>query len=335
MRHILGDVTAELAAGRPVVLATILSSEGSAPRGIGAGMAVLADGSQRGTIGGGSVEYEAARRARTLFEARGSCVETYLLHPNEVADLGRICGGRVHVLFEHLAPDAPTRELFSALAERAKRGQPAFLVRAIENDAVTDMGMFDGESLLFAKRIAREEIGELTASRAVLTEGATQLLIEPVGATSRVYLFGGGHVSQKLVPVLAYVDFRVVVLEDRPEFAEAALLPSAEDVRLCAFDNIAPAAPVSKDDYIVIMTRGHMADYEILRQALRTDATYIGCIGSRHKIALTKQRLVADGFSETDFARVHTPIGLPILAETPEEIAISVCAEMIAHRARH
>ncbi len=83
------------------------------------------------------------------------------------------------------------------------------------------------------------------------------------------------------------------------------------------------------------MTPGHQADYEILEQVLRTPATYIGCIGSRKKVALTRERLAAAGFSQQDIDRVHAPIGLPILAETPEEIAISVAAEMIRHRAEH
>ena len=82
------------------------------------------------------------------------------------------------------------------------------------------------------------------------------------------------------------------------------------------------------------MTPGHQADYEILAQVLRSEATYIGCIGSRTKVAKTRERLKCDGYTEEDIARVHAPIGLPILAETPEEIAISIAAEMIEHRAR-
>ena len=91
---------------------------------------------------------------------------------------------------------------------------------------------------------------------------------------------------------------------------------------------------LTADDYAVVMTPGHQADYEVLAQVLRSEAGYIGCIGSRGKIAKTRERLLADGFTDADLARVHAPIGLPILAETPEEIAISVAAEMIEHRAK-
>ena len=101
------------------------------------------------------------------------------------------------------------------------------------------------------------------------------------------------------------------------------------------FRRIFDKVSLTADDYAVVMTPGHQADYEILEQVLRTLATYIGCIGSRKKVALTRERLAAAGFSQQDIDRVHAPIGLPILAETPEEIAISVAAEMIRHRAEH
>src|SRR5699024_2124079 len=87
------------------------------------------------------------------------------------------------------------------------------------------------------------------------------------------------------------------------------------------------------EDYVVIMTPGHQGDYEVLRQVLRTPARYVGCIGSRRKIAATRERLLADGFSEADFARVHAPIGLDIGGETPQEIALSVAAQLVACRA--
>ena len=101
-----------------------------------------------------------------------------------------------------------------------------------------------------------------------------------------------------------------------------------------SFSDISGKVALTANDYAVVMTPGHQADYEILSQVLGSDATYIGCIGSRTKVAKTRERLKGDGYTEEDIARVHAPIGLPILAETPEEIAISIAAEMIEHRAR-
>ena len=134
------------------------------------------------------------------------------------------------------------------------------------------------------------------------------------------------------MPVLAGVGFRCVVFDDRERFTSPALFPDAAGRITGDFDRIGDFLTVSESDCIVIMTRGHEADYIVLEQALATPAYYIGLIGSRSKMAATREKLGAAGFGETDFARIHNPIGLPILADTPAEIAVSVAAEMILAR---
>lgn len=151
----------------------------------------------------------------------------------------------------------------------------------------------------------------------------------------RVFVFGGGHVSQQLVPTLARVDFRCTVIEDRPEFTAPELFEGkAEDIRLIDMPDVAKLVPeITEDDYICIMTRGHKDDYAVQAQMLKSKACYIGVIGSRHKIAGVNAKLRADGFTEDDIKRITTPIGLEIAAETPAEIAVSVAAQMIRVRA--
>ena len=148
-----------------------------------------------------------------------------------------------------------------------------------------------------------------------------------------VYLFGGGHVGQELVPVLEHIGFDVVVFDNRPDYATADKYPKARKLIVGDYLRIADYIEIHKEDYIVIMTHGHAFDRDILYQTLQTDATYIGCIGSRRKIATTKAALMEKGITEENFARVHTPIGIELYADTPEEIAISIAAEMIRHRA--
>ena len=155
----------------------------------------------------------------------------------------------------------------------------------------------------------------------------------PAVQGGKVYIFGGGHVSQALVPAIAAVGFRPVVYDDRPEFADQALFPQAEAVLCGDFAALSEQVAVTADDYVVIMTRGHQADYEVLSQTLRSGAKYLGCIGSRKKLALCRERLLAAGFTAEEYARLHAPIGLAIGAETPAEIAVSVAAELIAVRA--
>ena len=134
-------------------------------------------------------------------------------------------------------------------------------------------------------------------------------------------------------PVLASVGFRVVVYDNRPDFAKPDHYPSAEQVILGDYLDIGAHLTLTENDYVCIMTPGHQADREVLLQALRSPATYIGCIGSRHKIAATNAYLMANGIPEADLSRVHAPIGLEIYGQTPAEIAVSVAAEMIRHRA--
>ena len=172
-------------------------------------------------------------------------------------------------------------------------------------------------------------------SNAFTKKGDPGYYIEPLTQAGHAYIFGGGHVGTALAPVLASVGFRVVIYDNRPDFAKPDHYPSAEQVILGDYLDIGAHLTLTENDYVCIMTPGHQADREVLLQALRSPATYIGCIGSRKKVALTRERLAAAGFSQQDIDRVHAPIGLPILAETPEEIAISVAAEMIRHRAEH
>ena len=201
---------------------------------------------------------------------------------------------------------------------------------------VASTGMICGGAVtVYFQFFAREEIPQdkvdYFSAKAVWKDG---IYVEPLCHAGSVYIFGGGHVGRALVPVLATVGFRVVMYDNREELAKKENYPMASEVIFGSFSDISGKVALTANDYAVVMTPGHQADYEILSQVLKSSATYIGCIGSRTKVAKTRERLKGDGYTEGDIARVHAPIGLPILAETPEEIAISIAAEMIEHRAR-
>ncbi|KNZ43427.1 XdhC family protein [Acetobacterium bakii] len=144
------------------------------------------------------------------------------------------------------------------------------------------------------------------------------------------YIFGAGHVGKEVAKILNYIDFSTVILDDRPEFANRDRFPDVD--KIVILDNFQTAfrdVQTDSDSYIIIVTRGHSGDYDVLKQALSQKSAYIGMIGSRKKKATIYKQLLADGFSETDLEKVHAPIGLRIAAETPEEIAISIAAEII------
>ncbi len=324
MRALLRQLVHHLEKGENAQLVTILTSGGSTPRGAGAALAVFPDGSSAGTVGGGNVEYEAQKLALTLLEQGENDLRSFRFVQGDAANLGMVCGGDVTLHFQFLSAfDGPTVTLFRTLLDATAACRDEWLVRRLDGAAVTEMALATREDA------ARFPAG-LLQNRAVYEDGWFAL---PAVRGGRVYIFGGGHVAQALVPAIAAVGFRPVIYDDREEFARPALFPQAEGTICAPFTDLSRRIHLTGDDYVVIMTRGHQADYEVLTQTLHSGAKYIGCIGSRKKLALCRDRLLSSGFTAEEYAAVHAPIGLAIGAETPEEIAVSVTAEMIAVRA--
>jgi xanthine dehydrogenase accessory factor len=132
----------------------------------------------------------------------------------------------------------------------------------------------------------------------------------------------------------SYVDFKVVLVDDREEFASPKKVPEADQIHVIGFQDASSHLLLDEDSYVVIVTRGHAHDKTVLAQALRTNAGYIGMIGSRRKIKLIFESLLTEGFTREDLQRVHAPIGLPIGGETPQEIGMSIVAQMVELRNR-
>lgn len=333
MKKLFSKLNSELKAGRSAVLCSILASSGSSPRGSGAKMLVCEDGRALGTVGGGAVELHAAELAKAALVNKQSAVQGFILRPNEVADIGMICGGNVTVYIQYFSPwDEKLCSFVEAACTLLEKGNTdAWLVMKLSGPQLLDIGLYtSGEGLKYAEDIPEDVLAGIIQSRAVYKKGEIAYYAEPIVQKGRVYIFGGGHVGKALVPVLAKVGFSVTVFDNRPDFADIRFFPGAEEVILGDYRSIYEKITLAPEDYVVIMTPGHQADYEVMEQALRSPLKYIGCIGSRHKVAATRQKLFAAGISEADADRVHSPIGLDIGAETPEEIAISIAAEMIA-----
>jgi len=159
-------------------------------------------------------------------------------------------------------------------------------------------------------------------------------IVEDLKTKDRAYIFGGGHVAQELVPVLSHVGFRCVVMDDREEFTKKELFPGAEEVICGDLQNIADYMTIGNDDYVCVMTRGHAYDTVVQAQVLKCRPTYCGVIGSAFKAAGVRRTLKEEyGLLDEELDLVTTPIGLNIKGETPAEIAISIAAQMILHRA--
>lgn len=167
------------------------------------------------------------------------------------------------------------------------------------------------------------------------SESALEDLFGPVNGPT-AYIFGGGHVGKAIEPLLRYVDFSTVILDDRKEYASRERFPDAERlVILEDYERSFKGLSIDRNSYIIIVTRGHRGDYQVLKNALEHKPAYIGMIGSKTKVSEIMEKLQQDGFSREQLDKVYSPIGLPIFAETPKEIGVSIVAEIIKVRAGH
>lgn len=330
--------------GEDLVLATILDQSGSTPRLAGAKMVVRAEGKIAGTIGGGLMEAVVMQSADKLLGGDLARMETFNLTGDDVTSMDMICGGNLQVLLTPIKADRQQRAIFAELAAAMGGGRSAVLVTSFEPDV--EQGIPFERCLVLQDGEVR---GEITYPETWVTSLADQALreghavlqkvegrrfmAEVFKALPTVYLFGAGHVSQQVAALAKTVDFRVVVLDDRPEFANAQRFPEADETLVPpSFEGVMDSLSINRESYLVIVTRGHRFDHTVLKQALATEAGYVGMIGSRRKRNAIYSALREQGVSQEEIDRVYCPIGLAIGAESPAEIAVSIVGELIQHR---
>ena len=338
-----GRATEILKVGERFALCTIVRLAGSGPRRAGAKMLVLDGRESVGTVGGGVLEAKATQWAREALQDGRPLYRTFALDLQQASEEGMTCGGEVDLLvesFDKRMPAAP--DFFGRAAALSASGKPGRVVTAITRkgqDVATEKFLLvDGEcvaALAGSGRVLPEDLLRGSPRHTFLLEReSVRYFVDPLAPPITVYVFGGGHIGRNLVPLCRLVGFRTVVMDDRADFVSKARFPEADDLlAVPSFDRAVEGIRLGADAYVVIVTRGHGGDQAVLRQALRKRPGYIGMIGSGRKRELVFQQLLAEGFTQEDLARVACPVGLPIGAETPEEIAVSVVAQLVATRA--
>jgi xanthine dehydrogenase accessory factor len=298
-------------AGERPVLATVIDAGGSTPRHRGAHMLVREDGEIVGTIGGGRVEHEVVSAAREV--AAGGPARRARWHL--VRDLAMCCGGAMEL---YLEPVPQSRDALAQVLDAIAHRRRCALVTDLDGSPKRVEPLADG------------------AGRKPALDG--ERLTEPVLPTDRLVLFGGGHVSRAIGPLASTVGFEVHVCDDGEvrELDEAppwaASLIESFDLR----DVERALGSLGVGDYVVILTRDHAIDQRILETIIvNEELAYLGLIGSRGKAGRFRRRLEAKGLLTPErWGRLHSPVGLDIAAETPEEIAVAVVAELVRERNR-
>ena len=328
MKQLFEELQRCLKEGNPSVLVTIVDSSGSTPRGAGSRMLVTREGIRRGTIGGGAVEHRAMEIAMEALEKQESFIQSFSLTRNQTADLGMVCGGDVRLYFQYVsAEDARMEELCARILEAMEQDRDSWLIVEMTDVSAWHMGLLQNGSCF---GLDFPPLGPKAGQ--IQLEGRT-FYTEPLVQAGTVYIFGGGHVAQELVPLLAHLNFRCVVMDDRAEFANPQVFPQAVRTIAGNLERIFDYVQITGRDYVCIMTRGHQYDYYVQKQVLPLKPRYIGIMGSHNKIRVTTDKLLADGFSPEEIRSCHMPIGTDILAQTPAEIAVSVAGELIFVRA--
>jgi xanthine dehydrogenase accessory factor len=338
--NIFGTICKLLNENSPVVLASIISRQGSAPRSIGAKIVISANVNIYGTIGGGLMESKIINEASAVLDSGKSRRICFDLDNKNVNASGMICGGKVTVMLEYLKPTQLNIKFFHKLYDTVTKGDSCTLITLFEDDAseISHCLIFPDGEIATQYPLSTKEL-ELLRMGAHNIQKATSIslethrgLLEPLCVMKTLCCFGAGHIAVPTARIAALAGFRVIVLDDRTEFANVERFPDAMIRVVDGFNHAFDELDIDINSYIVIATHEHQYDCIVLEKSLKTKAGYIGMIASRTKRDVIYRVLSANGIDEQDLARIHSPIGLDIGAETPEEIAVSIVAELIKER---
>ncbi len=349
MKDVFEEALRLMASGEPAAMSTIVSSKGSLPMSKKAKMLVQGDGTIIGTVGGGCLEADVWSEAREVMDSGRSSLQNFILTEQHAGENGLNCGGNVEVFTEPVVSgtsEAIFREVSAVRAERASAVLATLVSQGSDAGALKLLVREDGKC---AGSLGEDALDEIVRNEVTEMETVPEDLLkvidveDPAGVPRKVflesicpeptlYLFGGGHVSFAIARIAATVGFRIVVVDDRPMFANKERFPMADETLVLDLETAFEHLAIDDLAYICAVTRGHQFDKPIVEQAVKTNAAYVGMLGSRRKIALMWKELEAKGIPRERLDGVHAPIGLDIGSDNPEEIAVSVVGELIRVR---
>jgi xanthine dehydrogenase accessory factor len=311
--------------GLGVALATVVSTWGSAPRPVGSLLAANERGAFEGSVSGGCVEGAVIREARAAIADGRPRPLAFGVDDAQAQAVGLACGGTIHVFVQRLAGAA----LLPALLARAATRAPVVLALDLTGGALALVDpLAQGVGAETPLRAAAQEASARDAAAQVDGPGGPWFL-RPFNPPVRVVVCGAVHIAQALVPMIRLAGWEVVVVDPRRAFATEARFEGVP-LETAWPDEALPRLGLDRRTAVVTLTHDPKLDDPALAAALRSEAFYVGCLGSRKSQAARRERLRAQGLDEAALARLHGPVGLDLGARSPAEIAVSIVAELVA-----
>jgi xanthine dehydrogenase accessory factor len=335
MRDVLDAVGTWLGEGRDVALATVVETWGSAPRTTGSGMAVTAEGGLVGSVSGGCVETAVVEVAREVLKGAAPRLLRFGVADDTAWAVGLACGGTIEVFVDRLEPD-----VLASVREAVRTDEPAAVASVIAGPQL-------GERLVL--RSAGETSGSLVeplrsaalgAARTALDSGHSarirvgdsELFLQVLRPVPTLVVVGGVHIAVALVALARTMGYRTVVVDPRTAFANRERFPEADRIEATWPDEALGALPLTASSAVAVLTHDPKLDDPALRAALVSPAFYVGALGSQKTQAKRRARLLDGGLPQDKLDRLRAPIGLDLGGRSPEEIALSVMAEVVATR---
>ncbi len=325
MRDVLPTVEGWVAAGRRVAVCTVVRVERSAPRLPGSVMAVADTGEVAGSVTGGCVESALYMQTEEVLAGGPPRLATFGIVDDEAFDVGLPCGGTVHVFIEMLDP-----EVFARVAEAIRSERPVAYVTTVAGDALGGARVVERTDAPADEVEAAAQPLLALGESGVVTVGDDQVFVSALVPRPAMYIFGAIDFASALATVGHFMGYRVTVCDPRALFITPARFPDADELVTEWPHEFLEHAPVDERTAICVLTHDEKFDVPALKVAVGTPARFIGAMGSSRTTARRRARLLEEGVTEEELARIHAPIGLPIASRTPEEVALAIGAQIVA-----
>lgn len=327
MKDIIETLERWTSDGTPVALGSVIERIGSAPRDPGAALAVSATGDVAGGVTGGCVEPAVIKEANDVLGGSPGRICRYGLSDDDGFDVGLTCGGTIAVAVYALDP-----ALVPPIADAVRADRPIAVTLRLDDARFGEQRIVsDRESSLEDDAVdtAARTLLEIGESGIVETSEGDLVFVESYASRPNMYIFGASDHVSAVVPVAKSIGYRVTVCDPRKVFLTEERFPDADELADEWPDRFLERAPIDPRTVILMMTHDLKFDVPALKLALASNAGFIGAIGSEKTRADRNARLRADGVGEADLARLHAPVGIQIGARTPEEVGITIAAQLI------